>query len=160
MTRYVKQSIASYIRAVARAPSISWPYTVLKSCCDPKSRIWCGSPMKCHTRTPSSFMSGTRRAIICGWSSSFAQVQVTLFRKKKENYTLNVMLCLIFYIAGTLDILLEQDGCLPESSIKSFGVDICEGLFYIHSLGLLFCDLIPRKVSFYMKDSDFVKCSF
>ena len=49
-------------------------------------------------------------------------------------------------LAGTLDSIIEQDGCLPESSIKDFGIDICEGLFYIHSLGVLFCDLIPKKV--------------
>jgi len=48
--------------------------------------------------------------------------------------------------AGTLETLLEQDGCLPESSIKQFGIDICEGLFYCHSMGLLFCDLIPKKI--------------
>ena len=48
--------------------------------------------------------------------------------------------------AGSLETLLEQDGCLPEASIKQFGIDICEGLFYCHSIGLLFCDLIPRKV--------------
>ena len=55
--------------------------------------------------------------------------------------------CFLFlFLAGSLNTLLEQDGCLPESSIRSFGVDICEGLFYSHSMGLLFCDLIPRKV--------------
>lgn len=45
-----------------------------------------------------------------------------------------------------MDTLLEQDGCLPESSIKHFGADISEGLFYSHSVGLLFCDLIPSKI--------------
>jgi serine/threonine-protein kinase ULK4 len=49
-------------------------------------------------------------------------------------------------IAGTLDLLLEQDGNLPEDSIKKFGIDICQGLFEIHSQGILFCDLIPRKL--------------
>lgn len=48
--------------------------------------------------------------------------------------------------AGTLESILDQDICLPESSIRNFGIDICEGLFYIHSLGILFDDLIPRKV--------------
>ena len=48
--------------------------------------------------------------------------------------------------AGSLDAIIEQDGCFPESSIREFGIDLCEGLFYIHSIGILFCDLIPRKV--------------
>ena len=48
--------------------------------------------------------------------------------------------------AGNLELILDQDTCLPESSIKKFGIDLCEGLFYIHSIGILFCDLVPRKV--------------
>ena len=48
--------------------------------------------------------------------------------------------------AGNLEHILDQDECLPESSIRLFGVDVCEGLLYIHSLGLLFCDLTPRKL--------------
>lgn len=48
--------------------------------------------------------------------------------------------------AGPLELILEQDNCFPESSIKQFGIDLCEGLFYVHSLGMLFCDLEPRKV--------------
>ena len=48
--------------------------------------------------------------------------------------------------AGTLDSIMEQDGCFPEASIRDFGVDLCEGLFYIHSIGILFCDLHPQKV--------------
>jgi serine/threonine-protein kinase ULK4 len=50
------------------------------------------------------------------------------------------------FLAGSLELLLQQDGCLPESSIRQFGIDLCEGLFHIHSLNLLFCDLVPRKV--------------
>ncbi|CAF0783549.1 unnamed protein product [Brachionus calyciflorus] len=48
--------------------------------------------------------------------------------------------------AGTLELILDQDTCLPEASIKKFGIDLCEGLFYIHSLGVLFCDLVPKKI--------------
>lgn len=47
---------------------------------------------------------------------------------------------------GPLELILEQDGCLPESSIRQFGIDLVEGLFYIHSLDVLFCDLNPKKV--------------
>ena len=91
-------------------------------------------------------MSGMKRAITCGWWLSCARVKfryLNFIHKKIKKVKFSQ-----FKKAGTLDILLEQDGCLPESSIKHFGIDICEGLFYIHSLGLLFCDLIPRKVIF------------
>jgi serine/threonine-protein kinase ULK4 len=61
--------------------------------------------------------------------------------------------------AGSLESIMEQDGCFPESSIKKFGIDLCEGLFYIHSIGVLFSDLNPRKimvdVSGNLKLSDF-----
>lgn len=47
---------------------------------------------------------------------------------------------------GTLEAILKQDQCMPESSIRNFGVDLCEGLFHIHQTGLLFCDLNPKKI--------------
>lgn len=53
--------------------------------------------------------------------------------------------------AGTLDAIMLQDKCFPESSIRDFGVDLCEGLHYVHSLGIVFCDLIPSKI---MVDGD------
>ncbi|XP_041374855.1 serine/threonine-protein kinase ULK4-like isoform X2 [Gigantopelta aegis] len=47
---------------------------------------------------------------------------------------------------GSLDLLIKQDGNLPESSIRTFGQDLVTGLHYIHSLGILFNDLQPSKV--------------
>lgn len=48
---------------------------------------------------------------------------------------------------GTLDAILKQDICLPETSIKNFGADICEGLYYCHNTAnIVFCDLHPRKI--------------
>lgn len=47
---------------------------------------------------------------------------------------------------GSLATLITQDRNLPESSIRSFGIDLVTGIHYIHSLGILFCDLRPTKV--------------
>lgn len=60
---------------------------------------------------------------------------------------------------GSLEILIQQDKYLPESSVRSFGIDLVTGLHYIHSLGILFCDLRPSKIlldgSGILKYSDF-----
>ena len=49
---------------------------------------------------------------------------------------------------GSLEYLISQDKNLPESSVRNFGIDLVTGLHYIHSLGILFCDLRPSKVVF------------
>ena len=48
---------------------------------------------------------------------------------------------------GSLEFLISQDKSLPESSVRTFGLDLVTGLHYIHSLGILFCDLRPSKVN-------------
>ncbi|KAK3602625.1 hypothetical protein CHS0354_034209 [Potamilus streckersoni] len=47
---------------------------------------------------------------------------------------------------GSLDTLIQQDKFCPESSVRTFGFDLVTGLHYIHSLGILFCDLRPSKI--------------
>nr|DBA24863.1 TPA: hypothetical protein GDO54_012461 [Pyxicephalus adspersus] len=47
---------------------------------------------------------------------------------------------------GSLETVIAQDEHLPEETIREFGVDIISGLHYIHELGVLFCDLTPRKI--------------
>lgn len=47
---------------------------------------------------------------------------------------------------GSLENLITQDKNLPESSVRIFGIDLVTGLHYIHSLGILFCDLRPSKI--------------
>ena len=50
---------------------------------------------------------------------------------------------------GSLEYVITQDKNLPESSVRTFGIDLVTGLHYIHSLGILFCDLRPSKVSYF-----------
>ncbi|XP_067686194.1 serine/threonine-protein kinase ULK4-like isoform X2 [Haliotis asinina] len=47
---------------------------------------------------------------------------------------------------GSLKTLIVQDGNLPESSVRTFGIHLVVGLHYIHSLGILFHDLRPSKI--------------
>ena len=49
------------------------------------------------------------------------------------------------YCTGSdLESLLKQDGHLPETSVRMLGLDILAGLKYMHSIGILHCDLRPR----------------
>ena len=45
-----------------------------------------------------------------------------------------------------LAAMLEQDGCFPEATVRGFGIDIVNGLHYLHSLGILYCDLRTSKL--------------
>ena len=47
---------------------------------------------------------------------------------------------------GSLKSIIQADGALPELSIRAIGVDICQGLHYLHQQDILFCDLNPEKV--------------
>ncbi|XP_068092417.1 serine/threonine-protein kinase ULK4 isoform X2 [Hyperolius riggenbachi] len=47
---------------------------------------------------------------------------------------------------GSLETVIAQDEHLPEDTIRGFGIDIVSALRYIHELGILFCDLNPRKI--------------
>jgi len=58
----------------------------------------------------------------------------------------NLWLILEYCTGGDLLSLLKQDVRLPESAIKVFGVDLMTGLQYLHSSGILYCDLKPSNV--------------
>ena len=47
---------------------------------------------------------------------------------------------------GTLRQVIEQDKNLPEVCIRKFGRCILRGLYYIHSIGIVFCNLTSNKV--------------
>ncbi len=55
--------------------------------------------------------------------------------------------CVCHCTGGSLQTVIVQDEHLPESTIRSFGVDIIKGLHHIHSLGIIVSDLRPIKVS-------------
>ena len=47
---------------------------------------------------------------------------------------------------GSLADIIEQDGHIPLPHLKDFINDIANGLHYLHSRSILYCDLQPKKV--------------
>jgi serine/threonine-protein kinase ULK4 len=47
---------------------------------------------------------------------------------------------------GSLKSIIQADGSLPETSIRTIGINICQGLYYLHQQDIIFCDLNPDKV--------------
>ncbi|KAF0985137.1 hypothetical protein FDP41_000176 [Naegleria fowleri] len=50
------------------------------------------------------------------------------------------------YCTGDLMTLLSQDQRLPEEAIHLFALDIVNGLQYVHSRGVVYCDLKPSNI--------------
>uniref|UniRef100_A0A8C3Q0T6 Unc-51 like kinase 4 n=1 Tax=Chrysolophus pictus TaxID=9089 RepID=A0A8C3Q0T6_CHRPC len=47
---------------------------------------------------------------------------------------------------GSLESVIAQDEHLPEDVVREFGVDLITGLYHIHNLGIIFCELTPGKI--------------
>ncbi|XP_069504376.1 serine/threonine-protein kinase ULK4 [Ambystoma mexicanum] len=47
---------------------------------------------------------------------------------------------------GSLEVVIAQDEHLPEEIIMEFGIDLITGLYHIHNLGIIFCELTPGKI--------------
>ncbi|XP_054670042.1 serine/threonine-protein kinase ULK4 isoform X3 [Grus americana] len=47
---------------------------------------------------------------------------------------------------GSLESVIAQDEYLPEDVVREFGVDLITGLYHIHKLGIIFCELTPGKI--------------
>jgi len=47
---------------------------------------------------------------------------------------------------GDLYQLIEQDKVLPEETVKKFGRDLSQGLYYLHANSIIYCDLKPSNV--------------
>lgn len=69
----------------------------------------------------------------------------------------NLWVILEYCTGGDLENILKQDGHLPESSIRIFGIDILMGLKYLHSQGFVHGDLRPR--NFLVDEYGIVKIS-
>mmetsp|Transcript_73167 Transcript_73167/g.128920 ORF Transcript_73167/g.128920 Transcript_73167/m.128920 type:complete len:1302 (-) Transcript_73167:67-3972(-) len=61
--------------------------------------------------------------------------------------TNNHLWLIVEYCTGSnLLSIVKGDKCLPEETIHSFCWDIMEGLMYIHTRGILYCDLKPSNL--------------
>ncbi|XP_029817770.1 serine/threonine-protein kinase ULK4 isoform X1 [Manacus vitellinus] len=47
---------------------------------------------------------------------------------------------------GSLESVIAQDEHLPEDVVREFGVELITGLYHIHGLGIIFCELTPGKI--------------
>ena len=58
----------------------------------------------------------------------------------------HIWLVLEYCKMGDLLRVLKDDRHLPSSALKALGVDLLSGLHYLHSHGILYCDLKPSNV--------------
>ncbi|KAJ7955033.1 Serine/threonine-protein kinase RUNKEL [Quillaja saponaria] len=60
--------------------------------------------------------------------------------------TAHVWLVLEYCIGGDLMSILRQDGQLPEDSIHDLAHDVVNALQFLHSNGIIYCDLKPSNI--------------
>ncbi|GLT59657.1 hypothetical protein SLA2020_324650 [Shorea laevis] len=58
----------------------------------------------------------------------------------------HLWLVLEYCVGGDLMSLLRQDGQLPEDSIHDFAHDLIRALQFLHSKGIIYCDLKPSNI--------------
>ncbi|KAJ0770884.1 putative protein kinase ULK-ULK4 family [Helianthus annuus] len=58
----------------------------------------------------------------------------------------HLWLILEYCVGGDLRTLLEQDSKLPEDSVHDLARDLVRGLRYLHSKGVIYCDLKPSNI--------------
>ncbi|KAI3522353.1 hypothetical protein L1887_00068 [Cichorium endivia] len=58
----------------------------------------------------------------------------------------HLWLILEYCVGGDLRTLLEQDSKLPEDSVHDLARDLVRGLRYLHSKGIIYCDLKPSNI--------------
>ena len=58
----------------------------------------------------------------------------------------HLWLILEYCVGGDLLSILRQDVLIPENSLHDFGRDLMSGLLFLHSQGILYCDLKPSNV--------------
>lgn len=60
----------------------------------------------------------------------------------------HLWLVLEYCPGGDILTLIDQDKSLPEKVIKDFGLNIMDGLYYLHSKGIIYADLKPSNILF------------
>ncbi|NXK30611.1 ULK4 kinase, partial [Piprites chloris] len=89
-----------------------------------------------------------KRAEIANWVRLTHEIRhknIVTFHEWYEtsnHHWLVVELC----TGGSLESLIAQDEHLPEDVVREFGVELITGLYHIHKLGIIFCELTPGKI--------------
>ncbi|KAK9146832.1 hypothetical protein Sjap_006735 [Stephania japonica] len=58
----------------------------------------------------------------------------------------HLWLVLEYCVGGDLMTLLRQDGMLPEDSVHELAYDLLKALQFLHSKGIIYCDLKPSNI--------------
>uniref|UniRef100_A0A9I9CPF1 Protein kinase domain-containing protein n=1 Tax=Cucumis melo TaxID=3656 RepID=A0A9I9CPF1_CUCME len=69
-----------------------------------------------------------------------------LFAFVRYETSAHLWLVLEYCVGGDLMSILRQDGKLPEDSIHDLASDLVRALQYLHSKGIIYCDLKPSNI--------------
>ncbi|NXN17198.1 ULK4 kinase, partial [Indicator maculatus] len=89
-----------------------------------------------------------RRAEVANWvrlSHEIRHKNIVAFHEWHETSN-HLWLIMELCTGGSLESVITQDECLPEDVVREFGVDLVTGLYHIHKLGIIFCELTPGKI--------------
>ncbi|XP_026699377.1 serine/threonine-protein kinase ULK4 isoform X1 [Athene cunicularia] len=90
----------------------------------------------------------SKRAEITNWVHLTDEIRHKNIVTFHEWYETSNRLWLVLELCtgGSLESVIAQDEHLPEDVVREFSVDIITGLYHIHKLGIIFCDLTPGKI--------------
>ncbi|XP_010132857.1 PREDICTED: serine/threonine-protein kinase ULK4 [Buceros rhinoceros silvestris] len=89
-----------------------------------------------------------KRAEITNWvrlTRDIRHKNIVTFHEWYETSN-NLWLVMELCTGGSLESVIAQDKHLPEDVVREFGVDLITGLYHIHKLGIIFCELTPGKI--------------
>nr|CAB3267503.1 serine/threonine-protein kinase ULK4-like [Phallusia mammillata] len=88
------------------------------------------------------------RAAITNWVRLTHELKHDNIVKFQEWYETSNHLWMVMELCtgGTLQEVLDLDGCLPEETVRKFGQDILLGINYLHQHGIVFADISPKKI--------------
>ncbi|NXE19486.1 ULK4 kinase, partial [Ardeotis kori] len=89
-----------------------------------------------------------KRAEIANWVRLTHEIRHKNIVTFHEWYETSNHLWLVLELCsgGSLESVIAQDEHLPEDVVREFGVDVVTGLYHIHKLGIVFCELTPEKI--------------
>ncbi|XP_074999294.1 serine/threonine-protein kinase ULK4 [Calonectris borealis] len=89
-----------------------------------------------------------RRAEVTNWVRLTHEIRhknIVTFHEWYETSN-HLWLVLELCTGGSLESVIAQDEHLPEDVVREFGVELMTGLYHIHKLGIIFCELTPGKI--------------